>query len=283
MDITLVQAPIYRLPTAQRAAAIVYDGTCDLQLWRPPGPDRELVEAYGDGLQDALDKERERLGEQAELGTALRLHPGKLRCDFLIWLAGRPPHGDQKPSEAPDLEMVERLANSAIEFASERGVTRLAFGALGAGRGEAEVHERLAAVVRAAGRFKEASFSAGKPAGIEEVVVAHPSGASIAKAKRLVARLARTAAVAPAEPRERRTTVSLRKPRAPRKPAGLDPNEVERARGFAKAYDRTYEYMIGEWLMHPTFGIGRVEAVDPERRIRIKFEGGEEKTLIHAR
>lgn len=284
VDITLVQAPVFKLPTAQRAAAIVYDGTTDMQLWRPPGPDRDLREAYGDGLQDALDKERERIGD-LEPGTAVRLHPGKLHCNFLIWVAGRPAHGDERPSAAPDIAAIEGLAKAALEFASERGVVRVAFPGLGAGRGEAENHERVAAVVRAANRFKEACFNAGRPAGIEEVLVCEASGASIAKAKRLVARLARSAAVEPtaSKPRERRTTTSMRKPRVPKAPPGPSADEIERARGFAEAYDRTHEYVPGEWLIHPNFGIGRVESADPERRIRIVFEGGAEKTLIHAR
>lgn len=283
VDITLVQASVLHLPTAQRAGAIVYDGTTDLQLWRPPGPDRELLEACGDGLQDALDKERERVGE-LDPGMAVRLPPGKLHCDFIIWVAGRPPHGDERASAAPDVAAIERLAQAALEFASARGVARVAFSGLGAGRGAAEPQERVAAVVRAANRFKEACFNAGRPAGIEEVVVCDPSAATLAKAKRLVSRLARSAAVPDKpQPRASRTTTSMRRPRVAKPPPGLDPDEVARARSFAERYDRTREYGVGDWLQHPTFGIGRVEEVDVDRRIRIKFENGDEKTLIHAR
>ena len=61
MDIVLVNASVYGLPTSRRAGAIVYDGPTDLDLWRPPGPDRDLLHVYGDSLTNALDRERKEL------------------------------------------------------------------------------------------------------------------------------------------------------------------------------------------------------------------------------
>lgn len=255
-----------------------------MRLWRPPGPDRALRDVYGDNLPDVLEKERARLGD-VELGTPTRVHPGKLHCDFLIWVAGRPPHGDARPSAAPDVAVVEILAQRALEFASERGVQRLAFPALGEGRGGAEAHERLAAIVRSADRFKLACFNAGRPSGVEEVLVCDPSGVAVTRARRLVARVLQTRTVDTSVPkrRDRKATMSRRGSTAKRKPRGLDPEEVARARPHADVYDRTHTYAVDDWLIHPTFGIGRVEMVDLERRIKIKFENGDEKTLIHAR
>lgn len=253
-----------------------------MDLWRPPGPDRELNDAYGSDLDEALRKERERAGD-VELGTALRVHPGKLHCDFLIWIAGRPPHGDSRSSAAPDLATVEMLAQRALEFASSRGVVRVAFPPLGEGRGAAEPHERLVAVVRAADRFKLACFNAGLPCGIDEVLVCDPGREAVTRARRMVARVlqTRTAEIQPS--RDRKATMSRRGPTAKRPPPGLDPVDVARARPTAQPYDRRHTYDVGEWMLHPTFGLGRVEVVELELRIKIRFEDGAEKTLIHAR
>src|SRR5262245_27596411 len=111
VEVALVNASVFALPASQRASAIVYDGTSDLGLWRPPGLDRDLLHAYGDTLGGVLGKERALLrGRALELGQALRLHPGKLRCDYLIWVASRPPHGDAEPAAAPALSALEQMA-----------------------------------------------------------------------------------------------------------------------------------------------------------------------------
>ena len=57
MEVTLVNRSVYDLPSRQRVGCIVYDGAADMQLWPGPGPDSDLHEHYGDGLQRALDAE----------------------------------------------------------------------------------------------------------------------------------------------------------------------------------------------------------------------------------
>jgi O-acetyl-ADP-ribose deacetylase (regulator of RNase III) len=297
VDISLFQASVLHLPSSKRASAIVYDGTSDLGLWRPPGKDRELWDAYGQDLRAALDKEAKRLRDQRlPIGGILRLHPGKLHCDFLIWVASRGPHGETAASAAPSVQVVQDIARRVVEFAAEHDVVRVAFPALGAGPGEANAAERMAAVVRAAAAYKEACFSAERPARIEEVLVCDPSSAQVSAARRLVDKLARIAAApaaaaapstAPGASRERERREGSRAPsaaRTPRSPASrVNAAEFAAARPRAQPYDRSRTYLGGEWLVHPTFGVGRVLSVKPERMIVVLFEHGEERTMIHAR
>ncbi len=300
MDILLLQASVLHLPSSKRASAIVYDGTQDLGLWRPPNPDRDLWDAYGDELRAVLDKERKRLPSGTlETGELLRLHPGKLHCDFLIWVASRPPHGETEASPAPDLATVEDIARRVVEFLAQQDVVRVAFPALGAGRGEAGVPERMAAIVRAVAAYKEACFTAEKPTHIEEVIVCDASSSNVAKAKRMVEKLARAgyaeaaappaAAKAPARAAsssKRATGASRAKasgdsPR--RKGLKLKPEDVAMARARSHPYDRSKHYIEGDFFIHPVFGVGQVQVVKPERMVVVLFESGEERTMIHAR
>jgi O-acetyl-ADP-ribose deacetylase (regulator of RNase III) len=295
VDISLLQASVLSLPSSKRASAIVYDGTWDLGLWRPPGKDRDLWEAYGQELRAVLDKEKKRIANgRLALGDMLRLHHGKLHCDFLIWVASRPPHGETEPAPAPTLQVVQDIARRVIDFAAEHDVVRVAFPALGAGPGEAPVAERMAAIVRAAAAYKEACFAAERPARIEEIIVCDPSSAQIAGAKRMVDRLAR-AVSAPAP-----VSAPAAKPRAAaqaRTGAGASSGgrgaaamsaaklreEFATARPRSQPYDRTRTYHEGEFLIHPTFGVGRVQVVKQDRMIVVLFENNEERTMIHSR
>jgi len=296
VDILLLQASVLHLPSSKRASAIVYDGTQDLGLWRPPNPDRDLWDAYGDEMRAMLDKERKRLpGGSLETGDLLRLHPGKLHCDFLIWVASRPPHGETSASPAPSVEVVQDIARRVIEFVAQQDVVRVAFPALGAGRGEAPVPERMAAIVRAVAAYKEACFAAERPTHIEEVIVCDASSANVAKAKRMVEKLARTGFVepapAPAAARSTATAAGGRRaatksksgdtPR--RKGARLKPEDIALARAKSAAYDRSLHYMEGDFFIHPVFGVGQVQVVKPERMVVVLFENGEERTMIHSR
>jgi O-acetyl-ADP-ribose deacetylase (regulator of RNase III) len=295
VDILLLQASVLHLPSSKRASAIVYDGTQDLGLWRPPNPDRDLWDAYGEDLRAVLDKERKRLSRTGlATGELLRLHPGKLHCDFLIWVASRPPHGETEASPAPSVETVQDIARRVVEFVAQQDVVRVAFPALGAGRGEAPVAERMAAVVRAVAAYKEACFAAERPMHIEEVIVCDASSANVAKAKRLVAKLAGTGFAeptpAPTPPRtseratssgNKRATKSGDGPR--RKMARLRPEDVALARARSAPYDRSRNYIEGEFFVHPVFGVGQVQVVKPERMVVVLFENGEERTMIHAR
>lgn len=293
MDVVLINAALYELPPSHRASAIVYDGTADLGLWRPPGPDRELLEAYGETLVALLAKERSQLkGGRLALGQALRLHPGKLRCDYLIWLASRPPHGKTEPAPAPPLDAIEGLAQATLELASKHGTLRVALGALGAGPAAADAGERMAAVVRGADGFRAACMQRGSALAIEEVLVCAKSAADVAKARRLTARLARQAsapapALAPREPtRAPRAAARSSGTSAPKRAKGrkLDPAELASARVRAAPYDRNRAYITHEWFIHPTFGAGQVQIVlGPERMLLALFEDGQERRLIHAR
>jgi hypothetical protein len=300
VDILLLQASVLHLPSGKRASAIVYDGTVDLGLWRPPGPDRDLWDAYGDELRAVLDKERKRLpGHALPPNGVLRLHPGKLHCDFLIWAGSRPPHGDTEASAAPTIEGITEVTRKVIEFVAQHDVVRVAFPALGKGRGEAPIADRMAAIVKAVAAYKEACFAAERPTHIEEVIVCDPSSANVAKAKRMVERLARAGYAEPAPAptaasgsstktaRERSSSTPKagaksgegRKRGAPR----LDPSVVAAARARAPMYDRSHVYGEGDFFIHPTFGVGQVKLVKPERMVVVLFETGEERTMIHAR
>jgi O-acetyl-ADP-ribose deacetylase (regulator of RNase III) len=294
VDILLLQASVLHLPSSKRASAIVYDGTQDLGLWRPPNPDRDLWDAYGDDLRAVLDKERKRLSRTGlATGELLRLHPGKLHCDFLIWVASRPPHGETEAAPAPSVETVQDIARRVVEFVAQQDVVRVAFPALGAGRGEAPVAERMAAIVRAVAAYKDACFAAERPMHIEEVIVCDASSANVAKAKRLVEKLARTGFAepppVPAAPRASERTASSGKRIAKpgdgsrRKAARLRPEDVALARARSAPYDRSRNYIEGEFFIHPVFGVGQVQVVKPERMVVVLFENGEERTMIHAR
>lgn len=293
MDLVLNPASVFELPPSQRAGAIVYDGTADLGVWRPPGPDRELLHAYGDTLSGALAKERAQLrGGRLEVGQAIRLHPGKLRCDYLIWVASREEHGETEPAAAPALSQIEALTQAALELACKHGTLRVAFGPLGAGRDAADTAERLAAIVRGADAFRAKRMQQGKAVPVEEVLVCAASAADVAKARRLTARLAKAPTAAPVmsaslNARTERAPRAARTPSAPRrssKARKLDPAEIATARVRAAPYDRSRAYFEGEWFIHPTFGAGQVQSVlGPERMVLALFEDGEERRLIHDR
>lgn len=303
MDVVFANASVFALPGSQRADAIAYDGTVDLGLWRPPGPDRDLVELYGDTLSSVLAKERALLSSgKLALGAGVRLHPGKLRCDYLIWLGVKPPHGKDEPAPAPALALIEQAVGAALELASKHDTSRVAFGVFGSGPGQAEPSERLAAVVRGAHEFRARLLQKGASTPIEEVLVCSPSSADIAKARRLTARLTKTVAIEP-QPRPverssargggtsgggRGASGSARSVATPASRKGrsrrLDPAEVSLARTRAQPYDRSRTYHEGEWFMHPTFGAGQVQLVlAGERMVTALFEDGEERKLIHAR
>jgi hypothetical protein len=153
----------------------------------------------------------------------------------------------------------------------------------------------MAAIVKAVAAYKEACFQAERPTHIEEVIVCDPSSVNVAKAKRMVERLARAGYAEPAPapspaagssaraPRERSSTTPRssegRKRSAPR----LDPQVVAAARARAPTYDRTHVYYEGDFFIHPNFGVGQVKIVKPERMVVVLFENGEERTMIHSR
>src|SRR5690606_19746071 len=134
MDVHLIPVSALELPSSQRVDVIVHDGTTDLRLWPAPGPDRDLLDHYGPELTAVLDHERERLEEgRLPIGAILRLHPGKLHCNFLLWVASRGPEKAGIQAPAPSVDILEKAVRDALEFVRERHVARLAFRTLGAG------------------------------------------------------------------------------------------------------------------------------------------------------
>jgi O-acetyl-ADP-ribose deacetylase (regulator of RNase III) len=299
VEIVLVNASVYGLPTSRRAGAIVYDGPTDLDLWRPPGPDRDLLHVYGESLVNSLDRERKELpGRTLTIGQALRVHAGKLHCDYMIWVASRPPHGDEEPAPAPSVSSLEVVAQNALELANKHHTTRVAFGVLGAGPGAGEPGDRLAALVRGAHAFRASLQASGRASSIEEVLVCSASAADIARAKRGTERMAKQdvapVAVSRTETPARTRSASGSGSRAAsgvgsgaRAGAGsrgrkrLDPARIEQARASAAPYNRTHGYVAGEMFIHPKFGVGEVQTVlRAENMVMVLFEDGEERRLL---
>jgi hypothetical protein len=302
VDIVLVNASVYGLPTSRRAGAIVYDGPTDLDLWRPPGPDRDLLHVYGESLTNSLDRERKELpGRALSIGQALRVHAGKLHCDYMIWVASRPPHGDEEPAAAPAISLLETVAQNALELAHKHHTTRVAFGVLGAGPGAGDGGDRLAALVRGAHAFRASLRDGGRASSIEEVLVCSTSAADIAKARRATERLAKQDIMPVARPeasasasRSRSASSSSGGKRVASGAGGrtasaggsrgrkrLDPMRIEQARASAAPYNRTHGYVVGEMLIHPKFGVGEVQTVlRADNMVMVLFEDGEERRLL---
>jgi hypothetical protein len=300
VDIVLVNASVYGLPTSRRAGAIVYDGPTDLDLWRPPGPDRELLQVYGESLINSLDRERKELpGRTLAIGQAMRVHAGKLHCDYMIWVASRPPHGDEEQAPAPPTQLLETVAQNALELANKHHTTRVAFGVLGAGPGAADGGDRLAALVRGANAFRASLKASGRASSIEEVLVCSTSAADIAKARRSTEKLAKqdVMPVAKHQP-ETPTRTRSASGSGSRAASGvgssragsgggsrgkkkLDPVSIEQARASAAPYNRTHGYVVGEMLIHPKFGVGEIQTVmRAENMVMVLFEDGEERRLL---
>jgi len=302
MDVQLIAAPAHDLPSSQRVDAIVYDGPTDLRLWRPPGADRELLEHYGDQLPRVLEREREQHPSgQLKIGEMVRLHRGKLHCDFLLWVATRPPEDAGIRAPAPNAEVISRAVVDALAFCSTRHVSRVAIGALGWGPDELPTIDRLVIVARAANAYYDASYAQGRPAGIEEVLVCDPMPSRIREAQRKLGRDVKVATAGPspsaasstpARTARRRSSdggggTSTRKRTTRAKPAApsatLTYDEVSRARASGDPYDRTRKYEPGDYMVHKKFGVGRVDSLTPEGFIMVLFENGETKRLLHDR
>jgi len=301
MDIFWANAAVLSLPSSQRVEVLVHDGASDLQIWPGPGPDRNLLDAYGPGLREALDAQRKKHGGSLPLGEAVRLHPGKLHCNYLLWIASREPERDAQMADAPSIELIERAVGRCLEIAGANGSVSIGFGALGEGPNAAPPEQRLAAVVKAAHRYHEASFAGGRPAHVELVRVCDPRGGVTAAARRLVGRLAQSAPEPPPPPRGE---LSERTPRRAASSSGgsrastgsrptaatsrrrmaevLSPADIAQRRVTANPYDRARRYTEAEWFVHPRFGVGQVKRVTPDGAIDVLFEDGSTKKMLHA-
>ena len=303
MDIFWANAAVLSLPSSQRVEVLVHDGASDLQLWPGPGPDRNLLDAYGPGLREALDAQRAKHGGAIPIGEAVRLHPGKLHCNYLLWVASREPERDAQLADAPPIELLEKAVVHCLEIASTNGSISIGFGALGEGPNAAPPEQRLAAIVRAAHRYHETSFASGRPARVELVRVCDPRGGVTAAARRMVGRLAQAAPepVAPVlrpDPAERTPRRAAARSTGTSSTAGrtrtaatgarrrtaevLSPSDIAQRRVTANPYDRSRRYAESEWFVHPRFGVGQVKRVTPDGAIDVLFEDGSTKKMLHA-
>lgn len=285
MDVTLVKSSVYSLPSKQRVDAIVHDGSADMQLWPGPGTDTDLKEAYGDNLQKALDTELKQVdGQLLEIPSVIRVHPGRLHCDFLAWVATREPEPGTERSPVPDAAALEAAVVVALEFASSRDVERIAFPALGGGPGELPAEERLAIIVRAANAYQAKCTAEGTAPGIEEVLVCDATTA-YRKAVKLVGKEA-GASEPKAKPKKAATKKKAAKKttrkRTPSKPK-LTEEEIENARASAGSYSIKNSYGVDQFLVHPKFGVGKVVEVPAPDRVSVLFESGEIKLMVHGR
>jgi len=293
MDILLVQGSAYELPTSRRVGVIVHDGSTDLRLWPGPGPDRELSNAYGPDLQRVLDAERTRTGgAPLPEGTLIRLHPGRLHCDFFLWFCSRGPEAKGFQAPAPGVDAISKMVVDAIDFAGERNAIRIAFPALGAGPEAIEDSERLAAIARAAATQEEHRVQKGLPSRMEEVLICDPRMSVVTAARKRAGALAKAppadkpAADAPAEkkkPAKKRLTASGKPRKTTRGKPKLDEADIAKARASCRPWDRTVRYQVGSWFLHAKFGVGRVEELTPEGFIVVLFEDAELRKLIHMR
>jgi O-acetyl-ADP-ribose deacetylase (regulator of RNase III) len=294
MDVLLLNSSVYDIPSTRRVGAIVYDGAADLQLWPGPGTDRDLAEAWGDGVQEALDTQLRASGKSAlDIGECARVHRGKLHCDFLCWVASRAPEPGETRSPVPDAAALEKVVASALEFVAQKDVVRVAFPSLGAGPGEVDAAERLAIVVRGARAYEERCYASGRPQTIEEVIVCDANGKILETARKKVAALAKSATVprpepdAIAAPKAKRASAAKSTSsggrRAPKGPPRIDPDEAAMRRPMSHPYDRSRRYGTGEWLLHAKFGVGRIDEVTPEGAIVVMFEDGEQRKMLAGR
>lgn len=292
MDLSLVQANTYELPTSRRVGVIVHDGTTDLRLWPAPGPDRDLLSAYGPDLPRNLEAERNRAGGALAMGSLLRLIPGRLHCDYLLWVATRGPEDRGTQAPAPDKETIEAAVRAVLEYVRERHVVRVAFPALGAGPGQLDDAERLAIIARTCTKHYEENLATGRSTGVEEIVLCDQRLSVVTTARRLVGQLAKLAVDTPARvpqssppPRAKSggggggAKATAAKRGAPR----LEPGEVQRARAVARPWDRAVRYGMNDFFIHAKFGVGKVVDLTPDGFIVCLFEDGETRKLIHAK
>lgn len=287
MDVLFFNSSMFDIPPSRRVGVMVHDGAADLQLWPGPSHDRELCDKYGPGLQRALDVERRRLGQEPRPHCdVIRLHPGKLHCDWLGWVVTREPEPGAERGPAPDEVLLERAVMATLAFCSERNVQKVAFPALGDGPGEMAPADRVALIVETAHRYEDTCFKEGKPPVVEEVLVCESSRAVLATAKKRVARLLTASPLDPPPakekaPKKARARQSKRTPKAAVR--RLSEADLASGRMQAAPYDRTVCYAAGQWIDHKKFGLGRVESTTVDKKMELLFANGDIKVLIHDR
>lgn len=292
MDIQLQRYSLYDLPSQQRVDALVHDGAADLQLWPGPGPDTELRANWGDDLQRALETElRQQMSSRPlDLGQPMRIHRGRLHCDFLVWVATRLPEPGVERSPAPDEAGLRAAVKNVLAFVAERSVQRVAFDAMGAGLNELPRVDRLVAIAKAAQEYEDDCRRSGKSTVVEEVLLCEPEMKLFSLARARIGSLAR--AVEPPKPKveaparreargggESKSGGGGGKRGAPR----LSADEIDRQRFNAAPYSMKNRYTGGQYMLHARFGVGRVEQVLPEGAVMVLFEDGELRKMVHGR
>ena len=273
--------------------ALIHDGALDMQLWPGPGFDADLAKNWGDGLQKSLDAElRRNHGDRLAQFEVARVAPGKLHCDFLAWVGLREPEPGGDRAQAPDGTTVEKAVHAALTFVSERGATRVALGALGSGKGEMARNERLVHVIEAANAFYDHRRAHKLPLVIEDVLVCDPLGSEIDAAHRKIRGLVTlVGAVAPkpaktkvAQKKSASSTKKAAKTKGARVPkSAFSEDELVAARKNAEMYSVKRTYMPNDWVIHPKFGLGRVDIVIEKTTCEITFQDGSTKKLICGR
>jgi hypothetical protein len=210
---------------------------------------------------------------------------------FLLWIATRPPEQAGIAAPAPSAAILQKAVKDALVFAAERHVKRIAFRTLGAGPSPLDEIERIILIAKSANDYHDECFKAGRAAGIEEALVCHPHSSKIAAARRQLGRTVKVQEVPVSKSESlppkaaRKSTPGARKSAAPRKPTRvlLNEDDVAKAKASAGPYDRALTYAVGEFFVHPKFGVGRVEELTPEGFILVLFEGGDTRRLLHSR
>lgn len=286
MDITLEKCSVYELPSQNRVGAIVHGGAADCALWPGKGTDTALKAAYGDDLPRVLEAELRALAlTRLPYGHAMRVSRGRLHCDFLLWLALREPEPGSTQSAAPDAAQLAEGMRHALAFVAERSVERVAFSAIGTGTNELSPVERLFVLAKAAQAYEDACRAAGKPTGVEEVILCEPDVKLFSLARVRIGGLARAVAPPP-PPREpsRREVQRKSAERAEKRGVRrLAPEEIERHRYTSEPYSMRGSFALGQYILHARFGVGRVENVLPEGAVSVLFEDGETRKLVHGR
>lgn len=291
MEVTLLNRSAYTIPSKKRVDAIVFDGARDMQIWPGPGLEAKIREHYGDNFQRALDAELKQVpGRLLDIPSVIRVHQGRLHCNFLLWAATREPEPGSTRSPAPSLKMIEKVVRMSLEFALGRHVKRIAFPALGGGPGEASVEDRLVTIVKTAQTFYEEFYEAGNALAIEEVIVCVPSAPVFRNVHSRVRNIVQVGALPAPPPKEKKPvrrraaagSSKAKTTKAKAKPSGLSMSEANENSGAAK-YNMRATYAENDFFTHPKFGIGKVIGLPAQGQMECSFEDGSVRKLVHSR
>lgn len=301
MDTRIVTGDLFDMPTALRAEAIVHGGAADLRLWPGAGPDRTLLHAYGvTELRALLDGVREKETLPVAQHRILRLHPGKLRADALLWIVMHDAERNAELAPAPSRESIATAADLLIRYAADRSWTRIAFPPLGWGPGEVPAAERIEIIARTSQRYFDECVASGRAPVLEHVYVVTPDSSAATAARRALGSLAKAESARDyqkAPPAERaapsaKSSSSSGAKKAPRPASGsrasaarlvLDHAAVENARVSAEMYEPKRSYNAGDWMQHRHFGVGQVQSITPDGFAMVLFEDKEMRRLLAGR